>query len=52
MGEGVRGAMAPHFYGTMFARKDQDTLIEQSQSILDTLLEQSQYSEKQLVTYV
>ena len=28
--------MAPHFYGTVFARKDQNTLIEQSQ-----------YSEKQ-----
>ena len=24
--------MAPHFYGTLFLRKDQDTLIEQSGS--------------------
>ena len=27
-----RGAMAPHFFGTVFARKDRDTLIEQSGS--------------------
>ena len=29
---GARGAMAPHFFGTLFARKDRDTLIEQSGS--------------------
>ena len=31
---GARGAMPspPHFYGTLFVRKDQDTLIEQSGS--------------------
>ena len=37
--------MAAHFYGTRFARKDRDTLIEESG--YDTLIEQSQYSEKQ-----
>ena len=24
--------MAPHYFGTLFARKDRDTLIEQSES--------------------
>ena len=44
IGGGGMGAMAPHFYGTLFARKDRDTLIEKSQ-----------YSEKQcskLLSYV
>ena len=34
---GTRGAMAPHFCWTMLVRKDRDTLIEQSA----TLIEQS-----------
>ena len=28
----TRGPWPPHFYGTLFARKDRDTLIEQSGS--------------------
>ena len=31
IGGGDRGAMPPHFYGTIFARKDRATLIEQPQ---------------------
>ena len=31
-GDGGAGGMVPHFYGTLFARKDRDTLIEQSGS--------------------
>ena len=49
------GPWPPTFRGhCMFARKDRDTLIEQSRD-LDTLIEQSQYSEKQcskLLSYV
>ena len=31
-GGGGRGSCPPHFYGTLFARKDRNTLIEQSGS--------------------
>ena len=44
-----------HFFGTLFARKDRDTLIEQSGSGHSKVIEQSQYSEKQcskLLSYV
>ena len=50
---GGGGPWAPRFYGTPFARKDQNILIEQSG--MDTLIEQSQHSEKQcskLLSYV
>ena len=30
IGGGDRGPWPPHFFGTLFARKDRDTLIEQS----------------------
>ena len=36
-GGGGRGAMVPHFYGILFAKKDRNTLIEQSG--MDTLIE-------------
>jgi len=38
--------MAPHFYWTILARKDQDTLIEQSAAQSITLIEQSLYTFK------
>ena len=28
----IGGGMAPHFFETMFARKDRDTLIQESRS--------------------
>ena len=45
---GARGAMmAPHFYGTLFARKDRDTLMEHSGSVYSNRAVPAQYSEKQ-----
>jgi len=43
IGGGDEGAMVPHFYWTMLARKDRDTLIEQSATQSITLIEQSLY---------
>jgi len=41
VGNGGKEGYGPHFCWTMLARKDQDTLIEQSATQSITLIEQS-----------